>query len=304
MLHRDRPERRQRLGLMEHPLGEIGVDAGRAPTRRRRAARACPRSRSRPRAGRGRGRSRRGAASARARAGLCTTAARAANSATACAWPSMYGDLRSTKFAIASSAASNSLARQRDGKRRLGVDHGVPRAQRVEVRRGSRPRRQPGDRRVPGRTGRRAAPVRAPALPRRRRPGARPRRTRRAARDAPRAGSRRPRDSRAIPFRPTARTPRRARRARLVGQLELLAERSGHRGVVIDHVVDLAMARERELEPDAEAVQRRVAGSDPPHPGTWPCACSAARSRTSRISARCRRRTISPARERPYGSRR
>ena len=82
--------------------------AVRAPTRRRRAGRACPRSRSRRRAGRGRGRARRGAAS-----GPASSAARARRRPPRRArrppraWPSMYGDFRSTKFAIASSASSN-----------------------------------------------------------------------------------------------------------------------------------------------------------------------------------------------------
>ena len=47
----------------------------------------------------------------------------------------------------------------------------------------------------------------------------------------------------------------------LVGQSELLAERARERGVLGDHAVDLAVAGERELEPDAKAVQRRVAGA-------------------------------------------
>ena len=52
----------------------------------------------------------------------------------------------------------------------------------------------------------------------------------------------------------------------VVGQLELLAQRAGHRGVVIDHVVHLAVTREHEVEPDPEAVERRVAGPHPPEP--------------------------------------
>ena len=49
------------------------------------------------------------------------------------------------------------------------------------------------------------------------------------------------------------------RREHVVGQPELLGQRTRHRGVLGDHVVQLAVAGERELQPDPEAVQRRVA---------------------------------------------
>jgi len=45
----------------------------------------------------------------------------------------------------------------------------------------------------------------------------------------------------------------------LVGQLELLGQRLRHARVLADHVVHLAVAGDRELEPDPEAVQGRVA---------------------------------------------
>ena len=174
--------------------------------------------------------------------------------------------MRSTKFAIASSAASNCAARQRDGKRRLGLDHGVPRDQRVEVREDL------------VRFGIQEIAECRIELAAATLPYERPRSLDAAdpVRDlhelAELRETRRERDRvrREIPG-PSLSVPHLVRRAErgehLVGQLELLAERSGHRGVVIDHVVDLAMAREEKLEPDAEAVQRRVAGSDPPHPG-------------------------------------
>ena len=64
MLHRDRAERRQRLGLVRASARSDTDASARAPTRPRRAARACPRSSSRCRAGRDRARDPRDAASA------------------------------------------------------------------------------------------------------------------------------------------------------------------------------------------------------------------------------------------------
>ena len=91
VLHRDRAERRQRLRLLQHALGQVGVTCVPAPTRRRRAARACPRSRSTPRAGRSRGPARPGAAvrtssagSPSARPACAASSATAAEHARAC----------------------------------------------------------------------------------------------------------------------------------------------------------------------------------------------------------------------------
>ena len=82
-----------------------------------------------------------------------------------------------------------------------------------------------------------------------------------------------------------------------VGQLEL-ARRAVARGRAWCAImsVNVAVAGERELEPDPEAVQRRVArrrAAASPRPRR---AGSPARSRTCPTSARCRRRTTSPAR--------
>src|SRR5204862_5947332 len=63
--------------------------------------------------------------------------------------------------------------------------------------------------------------------------------------------------------RPAAPVPLLVRGAERVehpdGQTELLAERAGDRGVVRHHPVEVAMTRDRELEPDTEPVQQRIA---------------------------------------------
>ena len=51
----------------------------------------------------------------------------------------------------------------------------------------------------------------------------------------------------------------------VVREPELLAERARDPRVLGDHVVDLAVTRERELEPDAKAAQRRSPGAEPAH---------------------------------------
>ena len=51
----------------------------------------------------------------------------------------------------------------------------------------------------------------------------------------------------------------------LVGQRELLGHRARDGGVVGDHVVDLAVAGERELEPEPEAMQRWVTRAEATH---------------------------------------
>lgn len=45
----------------------------------------------------------------------------------------------------------------------------------------------------------------------------------------------------------------------LLGQLQLLGQRTCDRGVVLDHVVHVAVSREHELKPHPESVERRVA---------------------------------------------
>ena len=101
----------------------------------------------------------------------------------------MYGDFRSTKLAIASSAASNRSPESDDRERGLGLDHRVPGVDRVET--GEDRVRLCAQQRRPslGRTACRCAPARARSRPRGRRRDGRPRRTPRAARAARRAGS-------------------------------------------------------------------------------------------------------------------
>ena len=53
----------------------------------------------------------------------------------------------------------------------------------------------------------------------------------------------------------------------LAGQPELRAQRPRQPGVLVDHVIHFAVARERELEPHPEPVQRWVAGSHQPQRG-------------------------------------
>ena len=231
--------------------------------------------------------------------------AAAASSATARAWPSVYGDFRSTKFAIAAERSVEAIARR--ARRRAPAPRRSPHPR-------SRPRRarpgspsaslddQPGQRRVELLAGALAREL--PGRRRRRRRGTPPRRTRRAARSAPPAGPPRPSARPASPVRPTARRRAPSASSTSVRELELLAQRPRDRGVVGDHPVHLAVARERELEADAEAMQRRIARADPPHPGHGRRARCGTRSRTCRTSARCRRRTTSPARARRSGSRR
>ena len=116
------------------------------------------------------------------------------------------------------------LARQRDGERRLGVDHGVPRADARRGRRGSSSasRTRSRDERRVELAGRRAC-ARAPSPPRRRRPGARPRRTRASCASRAATGIASPCElARPALARPTARRPRRRASSTVVGQLELL----------------------------------------------------------------------------------
>ena len=242
----------------------------------------------------------------RPRGDRARSAAAPASSATARACPSAYGVLRSTKSAIASSAASISLARQHDRERRFGVDHRVPRR---DVRRGpasiasARRRMQRGQRR-----GRTAGPRAARA-------------SSRAAVDAagpvgdldelgelrdPRGaiGIASPRSAPGQPLPSHCSYAAPSASSTSCRQPELGGERARHLRVVVDHVVELAAARDGELEPDPEALQRRVAGARAAASRRARCARRAARGRTCRPSARCRRRTTSPARARRCGSRR
>jgi hypothetical protein len=50
-----------------------------------------------------------------------------------------------------------------------------------------------------------------------------------------------------------------------LGCAELLAERARHLRVVLAHPVEVAAPRDRELEPDPEAMQGRIAGADELH---------------------------------------
>ena len=214
MLHGDRAERRERRRLVQHPLGQVGVQADPLPLAGAERPRLVPdrvrdaqpaEAVDEPGAPQRRRRRRRG------RPSRCP--ASAASSATAAAWPSVYGDFRSTKFATAAQRGVELVGRRHDGQRRLGVDHRVPRADR---------RRAPTriispssqiSRAAPGRTACPAAP-RASARPRRRRPrGGRPRRTRPAARAARRSARLRRRARRASRGRPTARRRSRPRPA-------------------------------------------------------------------------------------------
>jgi hypothetical protein len=54
----------------------------------------------------------------------------------------------------------------------------------------------------------------------------------------------------------------------LVLQSELFSQRPGHRCMLGDHLGNLAVAGEGELERDPEPVRPRVAGPQPPHPGS------------------------------------
>ena len=190
--------------------------------------------------------------------------------------------------------------------RRLEVDEVGDRAQRrVELARRRARRRAPARRRSPRPRSRTAssppkislgvgaqqlgrAPDRTALPPRRsasaatpRRPhrsGGRPRRTRRAGRSATRSGRPRPLElPRPAPPVPLLVRRRRAPSQHRRGQPELLRQASGPARVLGDHVVDVAVARERELEPDPEPVQRRAARRRA-------AACAAATSRTLRNS--------------------
>ena len=164
------------------------------------------------------------------------------------------------------SAASKRVAGEHDRERRLGVDHRVPRRDRVEAARAdrsasaSRRSASAGSNCLP-------APLTRQRLsqPRPRRRGSRPRRTPRPARSARPAEPRRPRARPASRARPSARTPQPSASSTASGSPSCSPSVAGDRRVVRDHAVDLAVAGERELEPEPEAVQRRLARAEQAH---------------------------------------
>ena len=158
----------------------------------------------------------------------------------------------------------DALAREHDGQRRLGVDHGIPGADRVE-------------------SGQQAVAVgcddcgelRIELLP-----AASLRELLRAV-DAADAvcdldelrqlgEPRRQRHRLALAVaRPSSAVPLLVRRvdrlAHRLPQAELLRQQPGNGRVVGEHVVGRVAPRQRKLEPEAEAVERRVAGAEPAH---------------------------------------
>ena len=210
----------------------------------------------------------------------CAPAA-AARSATARAWPSVYGDLRSTKSATATSAASN-----------CSPDSWTPSAGSAAIT-ASQVRAESS----PSRIASASAHSNAESVGIELRAGALAGQRRRRLDPADAVGHldvlgqlREPRGDRhrvtlELP-RPPVAVPLLVRRAdRLlhgVRQSELLGQRPGDRRVPGDHPVEVAPPGERELQAHPEAVQRRVArpdaGASPrPHRPR-----SAARARTCR----------------------
>ena len=76
-----------------------------------------------------------------------------------------------------------------------------------------------------------------------------------------------PRALPATPCRPTARSDAPSASSTSPESPELLGERAGQGRVLGQHVVDVTVARDRELQPRPEPVQRWLAGPDPPYPG-------------------------------------
>ena len=229
----------------------------------------------------------------------------AARSATARAWPSVYGDFRSTKLAIATQRRVEALApraRPRAPAR--------PRSPRPRCR----PSRGPRGSCPPPRTGS-SASAGSNCFPLRSRASA-------FAASTPPTRCATSTNSASCAIRAAIGTCVALQLARpaapvplLVGGAERLAappsaaraaRRASRamRGVLGDHAVHVAVAGERELEADAEAVQRRVARRRAAASRGRRRAGCGARGRTCRTSARCRRRTTSPARARRSGSRR
>ena len=198
------------------------------------------------------------------------------------------------------------LAGQHDRERRLGVDHRVPGADRVEPAEDRRRRRR---RRASASAGSNCLPLRSPRERRRprrpRRRGARPRRTRRAARAAPRAGSSSPASSPGQPrpshrsYDAAERVEHRRRAARAARPARARSRRAG-RSCRRPRGARRARTRAR---PGSGAAAGSPAPSSRIADRHRRAGC-AARGRTWPPSARCRRRTTSPARARRSGSRR
>ena len=150
MLHRDRAERRERLGLSAASARSGTGASARAPTRLRRAARACPRSRSTRRAGRGRARDPPGAASAisRRQAGRAALPASAASSATAARVTERVRRLQVDEVRDREQRRVEALAGEHDRERGLGLRSPHPRSRpsrgraRIIVRVGAQQRRR------------------------------------------------------------------------------------------------------------------------------------------------------------------
>ena len=188
-----------------------------------------------------------------------------ASSATARAWPRKYGDLRSTKLATARSAASKrspetTIASAGSAAITASQLPSVSRSDRITSASASITSAHRGVELL-------AAPITRELLRRLR------------AADAVRhldelGGLRKPRghgDVLPTPLAgPAAPVPALVRRAEglehLRRQLQLLAQRSRHLGVLGDHPVDLTVAREGELERELEALERGAAGPEHPQP--------------------------------------
>ena len=231
------------------------------------------------------------------------SAAEAASSATARACPSVYGDLRSTKSATASSAPSNSSPAARDApapvRPRSRPSHVWAESEVAENHLGIRAQRR---RPAPGRTAtrqRRSESATAASTPPTR---SRPRRTRRIARAVPPRGiAVSPQFAGPALSRPTARTrsrptpalPPAGRAAPPAPRREPRAGRSSRRGR------DGRRSQTRGPPGNDAAVGCRCRRGASPQGGartgsSWSC----------RTGGRCRPRTTSPARARRRGSRR
>ena len=158
------------------------------------------------------------------------------------------------------------LADEHDGERGLGVDHGTPGTDRVETREDDLALflHEVGQRRVEVS----AAPLAGELL--------RGRYSSEAVRDLDVFGDMGnpggERDVFSLELsRPAASVPALVCRADgrddLARQGELFGHRSRDGRVVRDHAVDLAVTGERKRQPEPKSVQRRVAGSQEPHPG-------------------------------------
>ncbi len=266
MLHGDRAERGERLGLVKHPLGDVGVESdplpfagperpGLVPNRVGHAEAAevmdqtgaaegasLPLGQSEPA-----GRRRR---ELRHRAGMAEC----------------VGRFEIDEVGHRQQRCVESLTGQDDRQRRLGADHRLPGGDVVESRENPlclhvQQLRHVGVKLLSGALAR-ELPDRSNAAD--------------PVRDLAELGQHgQARGSRDLvplePLGPPAPVPRFVGASEagenVVGELELLAQDAGHGGVVGDHLVHLAIARDGELQPDAKAVQRRIARPEPTHPG-------------------------------------